>query len=357
VQEECRKPQIRAKSLPPMRPILYLVDGDGFLVSLLVLSYHLESLISQQPKSLMDGRGGGTFLDEVTGSINELLHSHSSNSSHLTILESDIQFQLYYNRQGLLDHLRYRNTDAARRLDQFLGELATDDQQWCAIDTGTAPGSADEELKRCLGRHLHDPRTEKILLAGCHDGGYAMYLQALDLKPYLRLSRVITLVTCKSTHPSYLSLPFQIMRLDGLFETSTYYDRNPTLHPPLIKGYSGSSGKGASMFGYLTHAEEQDAELVLPAPDSFIFFVVYPTDIWRACRHSPTRSKSLGHDIWKRDGMPLIFQHISWPLGRASLQKGSVLAMEGLTNDEEEQARQPKDHGWLDKLIDSWTKV
>lgn len=135
------------------------------------------------------------------------------------------------------------------RLGQFLEGMATDDWQWHAIDTGIAPGSADEGLKKCLGRHIHDPRIEKSLIAGCYDGGYADYLRRFNIKPYLRLSRLITWVACKSTHPSYLSLPFQTMRPEGLFETSKRYDRNPTPHPPLIKGDSGSSRDGTSCSG------------------------------------------------------------------------------------------------------------
>lgn len=36
VQDNCQEPWTPEVPLPPMRPILYLVDGDGFLVSLSV---------------------------------------------------------------------------------------------------------------------------------------------------------------------------------------------------------------------------------------------------------------------------------------------------------------------------------
>lgn len=111
------------------------------------------------------------------------------------------------------------------------------------------------------------------------------------------------------------------------------------------------------MFGYLTLAQGEGYELILPPPDSFLLFVVFPTNIWLAYRHSRTRRKNLYHDIWKEEGMPIIFQHVTWPFGNGSQQDGSILAMECLTSAEQEQARRLKDHSWIEGLMDSWTKV
>jgi hypothetical protein len=158
-------------------------------------------------------------------------------------------------------------------------------------------------LKSCLNQHLHDPRIQEILLAVCHDEGYAQFLRCLPICPnfYLSnsyLSRHVTLVTCKSTHPSYLALPFQLTRPDGLFETTIQFDRNRTPHPPLVKGYSGTSKDVESLFGHLSGEQEANQFGLLNASDSFIFFVVYPTNVWRVYRYSLSRSESIHDEIF-----------------------------------------------------------
>ncbi|KAJ2926792.1 hypothetical protein H1R20_g10298, partial [Candolleomyces eurysporus] len=141
----------------------------------------------------MGGREAGLKL--VTG-VTEYLHG-----------QEDLQLWAYVflNKHGLTQTLRATKLEAAEMLGDFMIGFSQASQRFMIVDVG-----ALIEAEICL------PRTEKIIFAGTHDGGYKTIFRSHITSGYK--DKLVLLKTYDEDAARFAELGLDIFPIENLFD-------------------------------------------------------------------------------------------------------------------------------------------
>ncbi|RXW17175.1 hypothetical protein EST38_g8688 [Candolleomyces aberdarensis] len=167
---------------PGVKRIVILIDGDGAVFDLNLIA-----------KGIIGGREAGLKL--VAG-VTKYLHGQQGRQ---------LRAFVFLNKHGLTQTLRATNLEAAAMLGDFMIGFSQASQRFMMIDVG-----ALIEGEICL------PRTEKIIFAGTHDGGYKTIFRSHITSGYK--DKLVLLKTYDEDAARFAELGLDIFPIENLFD-------------------------------------------------------------------------------------------------------------------------------------------
>ncbi|KAK4444339.1 hypothetical protein QBC34DRAFT_185040 [Podospora aff. communis PSN243] len=197
-----------------------IIDGDGAVFR--------EELISQGEQ------GGITAAHELHSEIENYLKDTYSLS------QLDLYVQVILSIEGLSKALfnsgTLKNTDERNILSKFARGFNSASPFFSFVDVKYGKERADNRVRKVFETMERMPQCRAIILGGCHDNGYATFLESF------RRSRKVSLLETTPAAADFRHLPFQRVSFHSIFRSESLMSR-PMAPPP--------------GFGILSHQQNQ----------------------------------------------------------------------------------------------------
>ncbi|KAK0639539.1 hypothetical protein B0T16DRAFT_383238 [Cercophora newfieldiana] len=210
-----------------------IVDGDGAIFR--------EDLIARGEE------GGGAAAQALLAEIQAHFKESSTNYSRL-----DVFVQVILSLEGLSKALittgTLKNTDERTILPQFARGFCREQPLFSFVDVGWGKEQADHKVRevfKVMEKNIH---CRALVLAGCHDNGYATFLQSY------RNSRKITLLETTPAAADFRKLPFERISFPQIFRSKPLLSAPPGFSLPILSQQNSFSSPSTPSASYAVPA-------------------------------------------------------------------------------------------------------
>ncbi|KAK1756370.1 hypothetical protein QBC47DRAFT_379807 [Echria macrotheca] len=208
---DAEKELLTLKSLAEASAFAFvIIDGDGAVFR--------EHLIARGEE------GGGQAAHDLYVAIKHHLQE-AYNVSHL-----EIYVQVVLNTEGLTKALFNSgilgSTDDRAILSKFGRGFCRAQPLFSFVDVGFGKEQADHKVRKALEMMDKNVHCRALILGGCHDNGYATFLESF------RNSRKIGLLETTPTAAGFRKLPFHTFAVPGVFRSEPLPQPRQVTAPP-----------------------------------------------------------------------------------------------------------------------------